>query len=110
MHAGKMDRRITIERRGFARNSTGEEVEGWSPQFQCWASVTWVGGGEQLGQGQRVATQNVQFGIRFRSGISPKDYRVVYDGATYEIEDVQETGRRDGLILTGYAREVVSGA
>lgn len=110
MKAGQLDRRILIQRRVTVRNEHGEEVEGWVDVATAWARFERVSGGEEFKAEQRTNRQQVRFTIRYRPGIEPT-MTVVYDGERYEVEDVGETGegRRDGLVLAGYAREVKSG-
>ena len=111
MKAGELDRRILIQRPVPVRNAHGEEITGWVDVASTWAKFERVSGTEEFQAEQRSARQQVRFTIRYRSGIEPT-MTVVYDGERYEIEDVGEAGegRRDGLVLTGYAREVKSGA
>jgi len=110
MKAGQLDRRILIQRRVPVRNDHGEEIEGWADVATVWAKFERISGQEEFRAEQRTNRQQVRFTIRFRPGIEPT-MTVVYDGERYEIEDVGETGegRRDGLVLNGYAREVSSG-
>jgi SPP1 family predicted phage head-tail adaptor len=111
MKAGELDRRILIQRPVKVRGSTGEELTGWVDVANPWAKFERLSGGEEIRVEQRTNRQRVRFTIRYRSGIDAK-MSVVYDGERYEIEDVGEAGegRRDGLMLEGYVREVVSGS
>jgi len=108
MRAGELDRRVLIQRRAPLRNEHGEEIAGWVDIATVWAKVERVSGGEEFKAEQRSNRQQVRITIRYRPGIDPT-MRAVYDGETYDIEDVGELGRRDGLVLTAYAREVESG-
>jgi SPP1 family predicted phage head-tail adaptor len=108
--AGALDRPVRLLRRVVTSNSYGEEVEGW-PAIPgiVWAEFTPVGGGESFQADQRTSKQPATFKIRWRAEIAPGQIRVAHDGEEYEIEDVAELGRREYLLLSGYAREVQSG-
>lgn len=110
MKAGELDRRILIQRVVALRNDHGEIIMGWVDVATTWASFKRVSGVEEQKAEQRSNRQQVQFTIRYRADIDPT-MSVVYDGERYEIEDVGDAGdgRRDGLVLSGYAREVKSG-
>jgi len=110
MKAGQLDRRILIQRPVHVRNEHGEQIEGWVDVATVWAKFERITGGEEFRAEQRTNRQQVRFTIRHRPGVEPT-MTLVYDGERYEIEDVGEVGdgRRDGLVLNGYAREVRSG-
>lgn len=108
--AGQLDRRLRLQRPVTAKNSFGEEVVSFVDVATVYAKLaTPVPGREDFSFDQHSAKQPVVFEIRYRTDLGPK-WRVVYDGSTYEVEDVGEIGRREGLRLTAYARNVVSGA
>lgn len=110
MKAGELDRRILVQRPVEVRNESGEVITGWVDVATIWANFKRVNGTDEFKAEQRSSRQQVNFKIRYRQGIDPK-MTVVYDGERYEIEDVGEAGegRRDGLLLVAYAREVTSG-
>lgn len=109
MKAGTLDRRILVQRPVAIRDSVGAEINGWVDVANPWASFERTGGDEEFRASQRSHEQQVMFQIRYRPGIDAK-MRVVYDGEPYEIVDVAEIGRREGLLLTATVREVTSGA
>lgn len=107
--AGQLDRRIRLQRPTTGSNSFGERVAGYVEDAVVFARFVPVTGREEfLPSDHHSAKQATVFEIRFRPNVGPR-WRVVYDGATYEVEDVAELGRRDGLRLTTYARDVKSG-
>lgn len=110
MKAGKLDRRILIQRPVPVRNETGEQITGWVDVATVWASFTRKSGREEQRAEQRSNRQDAEIEIRYRPGITPT-MCVVHDGERWEIDDVGESGegRRDGLLLTCHAREVASG-
>ena len=110
MRTGELDRRITLRRPTKAQDSYGEPLITYADEATVWAKVTPIAGGESYEGDQRTNKQRVEVLIRYRAGMEANAWLFVYDGETYEIEDVQEVGRREGLKLTAYAREVKSGA
>jgi len=101
MRFGKMDRRIVIERAALTTNQYGERAEAWATYATVWAEVSYkYGSGTESIQSDQILTkQPVSFTIRFSadvSGVIPSD-RVSYDGNYYQIEALQEIGRREGL-------------
>lgn len=110
MKAGRLDRRILIQRPVPVRNDTGEQLTGWADVASVWASFNRKSGTEEQRAEQRSNRQDVEFEIRYRAGITPT-MSVIHDGERYEIDDVGECGegRRDGLLLTCHAREIESG-
>lgn len=109
MRAGTLDRRITLMKPTAVQDSYGAMVDGFTSDGTVWANVKQIDAGESFQDDQHTAKKTVVFTIRYRAGVAPT-WRVVFDGETYDLHDVAEVGRREGLALTGYAREVKSGA
>lgn len=111
LRAGDLDRRILIQRDAGERDSFGQPVEDWQNVATVWARVRWLSGNESFSEGgeQRVARQMVEFTVRWRPGLEPR-LRVVWEGRTYDIVDVAEIGRREGVSLRAHADNVQPGA
>lgn len=106
MEAGKLDRRITIQRFTATTDALGGEVKTWIDIATVWASVEWVKDGERrerLQLSEVAASAEVRFQIRWGLGVTVED-RVFYDGRAWEITAVKEIGRRVGQELTARAR------
>lgn len=103
--AGKLDRRVTIERVVDGQlNGFGEPGETWSNYVTVWASRQDVSDGEKAGAGQRDSALVSRFVIRSNSQtktITTVD-RLVYDGFTWNILGAKETahGRNRYIELT----------
>lgn len=112
MRAGRLDRRITIERKSLSYSDSGEPQETWSA-LASRISASWgaVKGEERFSSEQYVSREQVEFRVRWQSALadlSPVD-RIVYPAqgsdspdapATrilYNIIEVHEIGRREGL-------------
>jgi len=98
MNIGRLDRKIVIESQTFSTNSIGEYTSSWSTFHTAFASIKKVSGSEKIEADQITATNKVRFKIRFFDGIT-EAMRVVYNGAYYDIIEIQELDR-EGLFLT----------
>lgn len=106
MEAGKLDRRVTLQRATFAQDDTGQEVATWADLVTVWASKRDVSDGERVAAAEVAASITTRFQIRWGSAwadLNPKD-RVVCEGKTYDVSAVKELGRRAGLEITAAAR------
>lgn len=104
--AGRLSRRITIERATTAKNDLNEDVATWSTLTTVWAEATPLSDGERI-RAQEVAAQiSMRFVIRWSpivAGIDPRD-RIVYAGRLYDVWGVKELGLREGLEISANAR------
>jgi SPP1 family predicted phage head-tail adaptor len=106
MIAGKLDRRIVIERATTTTNNFGEEVATWAPLVEVWAHVIDVSDGERWRAAEVAATVTTRFQVRWNDTtktIGPKD-RVLYEGRAYDISHTKEIQRRVGVEITASAR------
>ena len=97
MNAGKLDRYITIQTTTESVSSTGERVDSWTTYHTCFASIVKGGGGQGTDELRRTSTNTKTFMIRYYGGIVPK-MRILYNGAYYDITNIDEYGR-EGLII-----------
>lgn len=108
--AGKLDRRVVIERAVTVRNEFGEaEPAGWSTYAERWAERKDVSDGERAAAGQVGAFLQSRFVVRSDSvtrTCTPKD-RLQHDGGTWSIFGIKETteGRFRFLEITA-SREI----
>lgn len=114
MRAGKLDRRIIIQRRTTSQSNSGEVIESWSTLSERPASIAPVEGDERFTGEQLVATEQVEIITRWAqvlADLSPLD-RVVYpstaspvgDSQTYDILQASEIGRREGIRIIAFRR------
>jgi SPP1 family predicted phage head-tail adaptor len=107
MTAGKMDRRIRIERATATDDGfTSAGTVTWSLLAEVWAEVTPISDGERWRAGEVAAHVTHRFRIRYSStvaGITPAD-RIIYQGDAFNISGVKEIGRRQKLEITASAR------
>lgn len=102
--AGKMDRRILIESRSVARSASGEETETWSTFATVWARFQPMTGREfySAGGSQNVPAETARFTVRYLDGVTAQ-HRIVHGSKTWNIRNVAEIGRREGLEITAEA-------
>lgn len=105
--AGKLDRRITLQRAILSKDDYNNDVETWSDLCTIWASYAPVSDGEKFRAGERASEIGARFTIRYSSQVadlSPKD-QLVFQGRTYAITRVKELERRVGLEITVVGRD-----
>lgn len=115
MRAGRLDRRVAVQRFTATSSPSGEPIETWATigSLIRWASKAAVSGVERFGSQQLEALEQVEFRLRWSddlADLAPKDRIVepasdavepVPERSTYDIFAVLELGRHDGLrVLT----------
>lgn len=106
MQAGKLDRRIVIQRSTTSADAFNEPVETFATLATVWAEAKPISDGERMKAGQTLADKMIRFTIRYSSTVAdvdPRD-RIVFDGRTFDISGIKEVGRRVGLEITATAR------
>jgi SPP1 family predicted phage head-tail adaptor len=103
VRSGRLDRRLTLQRRTLIENDYGEPVETWTDLATVWAEKIPVRGAERYAAMQTVAEVEERFKIRYRKGLTPLD-RVVCAGTTYDVKGVLEIGRREGWEILAKGR------
>ena len=98
MRAGDMDRRITIQVYSYETDGIGGIIESWTDFAEVWAQVTQQSGREFFGAGAIQSERKVVFRLRWLDGITVL-HRVVFGGREYNIHEVRELGRHEGLEL-----------
>ena len=116
MKLGKLDRRISIQRKTDTQDVHGQPIPVWTQiGRQRWAAYYPVSGDERFISDQFVGRQQTEFQVQWATDLadlSPLD-RVVFpystsptDSDIYDIMAVHEIGRRVGLrILTARRSE-----
>jgi SPP1 family predicted phage head-tail adaptor len=95
VRAGEKNRRIEIQKLTVSKNSLGENVETWSVFRSVWAKVTYMNmrkGGEVFVAMMVQSEQWLVFKIDYISGISPKTFRIKWEGDIYDIRSANEGG------------------
>lgn len=98
MKAGRLDRRITIERMAETVNEFGTLVTSWTPVGTVAAQRVDQSTDEFMRSFGEEASTVVVFRVRYRAGVLMTD-RVSYEGRTFDLIELKEIGRREGLEL-----------
>lgn len=104
--AGKLDRRIALQRFTATRDALNNPVDAWLLLATVWASKLDVRDSERFAAKEVGAEIGTRFQLRYSATVAdlnPKD-RISYNGRTYDIVGVKEIGRREGLEITAIAR------
>ncbi len=105
MDAGKIDRRVTVERKTITNVPLGQTEE-WATVATVWASRRDVSDGEKAASGTAISTVASRFVVRSSPDtrdIRPSD-RLTDGRLTFEIVGIKELGRADWLEITAQAR------
>lgn len=98
MRAGKLDKTITIERHAVTVDHYGTQTEGWSVIATVRAQLVQSTTEEFMRSFGSTGETAVIFRIRHRDGLKAAD-RVTTQGQTYDVKELKELGRREGLEL-----------
>lgn len=100
MQAGRLNTRITIQRRTGGTNDWGEPLpEGWETHATVWANVKHLSGSEAIKADSEVSTVRASIRIHYRSDITA-GMRVLIGLAVYQIEAVMpDLARREFVDL-----------
>lgn len=97
--AGKMDRRIKLQRAVEAQDGFGTPIKTWqdiASKPTVWAEVEPLGGRETFASQELLAEADSRFRVRYRTDITV-EMRIVYQGDNYDIKSIAELGRHEGL-------------
>lgn len=96
MRPGDLDRQVLIESLTTGQDSVGDVTETWAEVATVWAAKRDVGGREYFDAAQVNAEVTTVFKIYHRDDVTPT-CRLTCDGEVYDIVNIKELGRREGL-------------
>ena len=99
---GLLDRCVRIEQRTLSQDSFGEPMETFAVVDSVRAGVKFLRGSEPFEGDQFNSKKVVQFTVRYRSDIN-ETARIIWEGDTYDIEFINQKGRRQWLEIVGTA-------
>jgi len=99
MQSGDMDARITLRQRAVARDAFGGEQVTWSEWARPWAKRVELSGREYLAAKQVTPEVVRKYVILWRPGVT-ESMTVEADGQVWDIQRLQEIGRRQWLEIT----------
>lgn len=98
MRAGKLDRIIEVQRLSRTVDDYGTETEAWTPVATLRAQLVQSSTEEFMNSFGSSAETATVFRIRYRDDLLTSD-RVTYRGQSYDVKEIKELGRREGLDL-----------
>lgn len=101
--ASQLDRQLTLLTYAPVTGSAGGVQDAWAEGDTVFCSRKDQSGREFLAAGEINAQSSTRFIIRWRGDVGPKD-RVRCEGVEYNIVNLNQLGRREGLEITGTAR------
>lgn len=110
MQPGRMDQKITLQRRVETADGAGGVKVSWQDfaENPClWAEVIAKAGRESMMDGRPTATFTVLFTIWNRGDIVETD-RILWQGATYNIRGIRRESTRAGRLVIEAERGVAT--
>lgn len=106
MRSGRLDRRIAIQRKTITQNTYGEEIVAWSTVATVWAELRYNSGGERYAENQYQGKTTTTFRVRWSEAAKATtvEDQIFFDARYYDVTDVREIGRREGLEIDAYVR------
>lgn len=99
INIGHLDRRVTIQSKADAKDAYGLPTETWSDLYTNVPAKRDYGSSKETEEdGQNTPEQEVRYLIKYASSINTL-CRVIEDSKIYEVEGIEEIGRRQGLLL-----------
>lgn len=98
MRAGRLDRSISIERASRAVSPAGTVSDNWATIATVRAELVRGNALEAARAFGEAETSTVLFRVRYLADITTAD-RVMFDGETFDLVEIEEIGRRRGLNL-----------
>ncbi len=95
MRAGKLDKRIELQRETQIVKPSGSVTKAWQTFTTVRAEIVQQSTSEYLTGFGEAETNAVIFRTRYVSDISTDD-RIFYSGKPYDLKDIKEIGRRRG--------------
>jgi SPP1 family predicted phage head-tail adaptor len=104
MRAGKLDRRLTLQRQVLVETPPfNERVPTWVDVAEVWAQQRPNRGAERFSAQEINGEAVMTFHIRYRTDVTVKD-RIAFEGRLWNILDVREIGRRVVTEIDAVAR------
>ena len=98
MEAGRLDQRITIQRKVDSVNDLGENEPTWANVVTVWAEKKYLRGREFFAASQAQSDVSCVFRIRHRAGLTGQ-MRVVHGSERFDISAVLPSPRKDHIEL-----------
>lgn len=105
MKAGQLRHRVTLQQKSVTRDAFGGEVVTWVDVVDVWAELDPWQMREQLVLRRQEGASVIGFRVRTPLAVS-LDKRLLFDGAGYEVIDIDATRKHKGeLLITARAED-----
>jgi SPP1 family predicted phage head-tail adaptor len=104
LRAGTLDRQVVIEVRSLTADGAGQMIETWATLVTVWMRILPQPGGERFAAQQVIGRAVTTFQARWRAGLTVHNHRLNYDGKRWDIQDIRELGRQEGVEIDAAAR------
>ncbi len=104
MRAGRLDRRVTIQRPATVTGEYGQEQTAWPDVATVWARVQPLPAGEAESDEVTLTRRRLKVTIRWLATLD-MTHRLIWEDREWNIIDLAEIGRRFGWIITAEAVE-----
>ena len=88
MQAGRLNTRVTLQRRTAGQDAAGQPVEGWADVAQVWADFRVLSGLEAIKADAVTAVTKASCRVRYREDLTP-DMRAMVAGEAWQIVSIQ---------------------
>lgn len=111
MDIGSMGRRIVIQEHRTVTDEIGNHTSTWVDFYECFAYVNFASGKENVVNAETLAEDTLVFILRWCRKlrvINSKQYRILFEGAVYNIicvDDVQFAHKKFKLTAVRQIRE-----
>ncbi|WP_291295818.1 phage head closure protein [Elioraea sp.] len=100
MRAGRLDRRVTLQRPTDVQDASGTVTQTWADAADVWAGRRDPRGREYVAAQALQAEVETLYTIRHHDDAVPTPrWRLIDGGRVYDIRSVAEIGRREGYEL-----------
>lgn len=98
--AGKLNKRVTIQKKSVTRAENGEEIVTWIPHLTVWAAVAPIRGREFFAAAQMQGAADYRITLRYQPSIT-RDMRVLFGTTVLDIvaEPINVNSRGESLEL-----------
>ncbi len=98
--SGKMNKYVTLERRGTTRTAVGQQVDTWTTLGKSWCEIKPVTGREFLGASgeQALVTHKIRMRARDDIALAPRD-RLTLGSRSFDIQAVLDEAEGGKLWL-----------
>lgn len=102
---GERVRQITLQQKEVTYDAANQPIEDWDNNDITLYAEKWERQGKESdSDGALIAQQDIRWKMRWRD-INKSDYRIKEGNTVYDIENIQEIGRKEAMWLMTKVRD-----